>query len=212
MNFILLFAALAGLANCDCGCNKLKRDATPLPAAPVKDLYENVSPQDSCHITADGTRVCSSSPYADDDDEDSTFKRALHESRDDHMSFIPGGQRSRIGTDQAVFADDKESPVREVNVEPFYLDRYEVSNADFGRFVEATGYQTDADVFGDSFVFRDEISEAVQAEYVDFRVASATWWYKVKNVTWQHPEGIGSGIEGEWQWLWVVFQVSGFSI
>lgn len=182
--YLAILATIVNPGLGDCGCNKLKRNEPP--PGPVEDIYETVNP----------------GAYSDDgndevrDDKDSTFKRLVRESRE-NMSLIPGGPRSPIGTDTAVFAEDRESPVREVNVESFYLDQYEVSNKDFARFVDETGYRTDAEVFGDSFVFRDEISEAVQKEYVDFRVASATWWYKVKNVTWQQPEGLGSNIDGE---------------
>lgn len=196
--FILtILATILDFTHSECGCKKLKRNDPP--PDPQEDLIENLHPEATCHINADGTKVCSNSAYLDDGrDEDSTFKRLVRESRD-QMSLIPGDPRSQIGTDKPIFVEDRESPVREVNVEPFYLDRYEVSNGDFGKFVEETGYRTDADVFGDSFVFRDEISEAMQEEYVDFRVASATWWYKVKNVTWQQPEGPGSSIVGNYR-------------
>lgn len=180
--YFAIFTIISESVLCDCGCNKLKRnDPSPPPA---EENYDNVNP----------------SAYSDDvvepDEADSTFKRLVRESRE-NMSLIPGGPRSPIGTDQPIFAEDRESPVREINVDPFYLDQYEVSNGDFAKFVEASEYRTDAEVFGDSFVFRDEISEAVQDEYVDFRVASATWWYKVKNVTWHQPEGLGSSVDGE---------------
>ena len=43
--------------------------------------------------------------------------------------------------------------MREVSVDSFWVDRFAVSNEDFAEFVEATGYATEAERFGWSFVF-----------------------------------------------------------
>ena len=56
-------------------------------------------------------------------------------------------------SDDDTFPDDGEGPVREVDVEPFAIDAHCVSNERFATFVEATGYVTDAERFGWSFVF-----------------------------------------------------------
>lgn len=117
-----------------------------------------------------------------------------HASEYDKMSLIPGG-KYLIGTNEPVFEDDKEGPEREVELERFYLDKYEVSNSDFQDFVKQTGYVTEAEKFGDSFVFKILISPGVQQEYEDFRVLQAPWWYKVKDVNWKQPEGVGSSIK-----------------
>jgi len=55
--------------------------------------------------------------------------------------------------DRWAYPADGEGPVNEVEVSAFSIDRYTVSNADFSSFVEATGYVTDAEEFGWSFVF-----------------------------------------------------------
>lgn len=117
-----------------------------------------------------------------------------HASEYDKMSLIPGG-KYLIGTNEPVFEDDKEGPEREVELKRFYLDKYEVSNSDFQDFVKQTGYVTEAEKFGDSFVFKILISPGVQQEYEDFRVLQAPWWYKVKDVNWKQPEGVGSSIK-----------------
>lgn len=117
-----------------------------------------------------------------------------HASEYDKMSLIPGG-KYLIGTNEPVFEDDKEGPERVVELERFYLDKYEVSNSDFQDFVKQTGYVTEAEKFGDSFVFKILISPGVQQEYEDFRVLQAPWWYKVKDVNWKQPEGVGSSIK-----------------
>ena len=48
---------------------------------------------------------------------------------------------------------DREGPVREVVVDPFWIDSCAVSNLRFEAFVDATGYATDAERYGWSFVF-----------------------------------------------------------
>ena len=40
--------------------------------------------------------------------------------------------------------NDEERPVHKVTVSGFYLDEHEVTNAQFGDFVDATGYKTQA--------------------------------------------------------------------
>ncbi|CAO1428748.1 unnamed protein product [Diamesa serratosioi] len=110
------------------------------------------------------------------------------------MTLIPDGTYS-VGTNEEVFETDKEGPEREVVLEKFYLDKYEVSNADFEKFVIETEYVTEAETFGDSFVFKILLDEKTQKEYEAFRVAAAPWWYKVREVYWRQPEGAGSSID-----------------
>jgi sulfatase modifying factor 1 len=51
-----------------------------------------------------------------------------------------------------------------VTISPFAIDIYEASNADFAAFVQDTGYVTEAEVFGNSFVMEYFISEAEKAK------------------------------------------------
>jgi formylglycine-generating enzyme len=48
-----------------------------------------------------------------------------------------------------------EGPVREVTLDPFYIDISPVSNAQLREFVRESGFQTEAEHFGWSFVFRN---------------------------------------------------------
>src|SRR4051812_41218436 len=68
---------------------------------------------------------------------------------EDGMVFIESGT-FRMGSDDEM---PDESPVHEVTVAPFWIDAREVSVGEFAKFVEATGYKTDAEVFGWSGVF-----------------------------------------------------------
>jgi formylglycine-generating enzyme required for sulfatase activity len=84
------------------------------------------------------------------------------------------------------YAGDGEGPLHVVDLEPFRIDRYVVSNQQFAEFVEATGWRTDAERFGWSFVFGGLLPD----DFPPTRgVASAPWWRQVMGADWRHPEG-----------------------
>lgn len=58
------------------------------------------------------------------------------------MVAIPGGVFT-MGTDEPEIHQDGEGPARRVHVNSFYMDQYEVSNEEFERFVNSTGYVTE---------------------------------------------------------------------
>ncbi|XP_012540893.1 formylglycine-generating enzyme [Monomorium pharaonis] len=98
-----------------------------------------------------------------------------------------------IGTNNPVFVADGEEPKREVILDNFYIDKFEVSNDDFRAFVNATGYITDAENFGESFVFENFLEQSTK-DKINKAVAQAPWWLPVKQASWQHPEGPNSNI------------------
>ncbi len=108
--------------------------------------------------------------------------------------LIPGGT-FRMGTDDAPQSvrEDGEGPSRKVQITEYYLQKKEVSNAEFARFVEETGYVTEAEKFGDSFVLDILLSEKVQSE-ISQAVKDAPWWLPVQGASWLHPEGKDSTI------------------
>jgi formylglycine-generating enzyme required for sulfatase activity len=63
-------------------------------------------------------------------------------------------------------------PRHQVTLDPFSLDPYEVTNRQFGQFVQATGYQTTAEKEGTAFVW----------------INSQQGWQETKGATWRHPE------------------------
>ncbi len=93
------------------------------------------------------------------------------------------------------FPADGEGPVREVHVDPFYIDAFPVTIEAFEEFVEATGYKTEAERFDWSFVFRNQIPEGAYDELVDDTVAGHEWWCKVAGASWARPEGPDSSID-----------------
>lgn len=48
-----------------------------------------------------------------------------------------------MGTDDPQIKQDGEAPARRVAIDAFYMDAYEVSNAEFEKFVNSTGYLTE---------------------------------------------------------------------
>jgi sulfatase modifying factor 1 len=109
---------------------------------------------------------------------------------------LPGGT-FRMGTDYArAFPADGEGPVRPVTLSPFQIDTFPVTNSDFAKFVAATGYRTESEIFTWSFVFWMHLPKDRLDELVEDTVAAAPWWCKVPGADWKHPEGPGSTVDG----------------
>lgn len=91
----------------------------------------------------------------------------------------------------AVYPADGEF-ARSVQVAPFQIEPCAVTNTAFSAYVRATGYITDAQRFGWSFVFAGLLPD-------DFPptagIAAAPWWRQVHGASWIHPEGPGSSID-----------------
>jgi sulfatase modifying factor 1 len=110
------------------------------------------------------------------------------------MVVLPGGT-FLMGTDYAeAFPLDGEGPVRPVAVSPFAIDRFPVTNARFAAFAAETGYQTEAERFGWSFVFWLSIPKKRRHAVVEDTVAAAPWWCKVPGACYKAPEGPGSDV------------------
>jgi formylglycine-generating enzyme required for sulfatase activity len=102
-----------------------------------------------------------------------------------------------MGTDDRDgFPEDREGPVREVTVAPFAIDAHCVSNARFAEFVSATGYRTDAERYGWSYVFAKFLPGELRK--VSPRPQQTPWWCGVSGAHWATPEGPGSDLEGRW--------------
>jgi sulfatase modifying factor 1 len=89
---------------------------------------------------------------------------------------------------------DGESPVRRVRLDAYTIDATSVTNADFARFADATGYVTEAERFGFSAVFHLVVAAA--DEDIVGRSPTTPWWLGVRGADWRHPEGPRSGLDG----------------
>jgi formylglycine-generating enzyme len=105
---------------------------------------------------------------------------------------IPGGE-VEVGTDVPELPADGEAPRRRARLRPFLIDPYAVTNGWFTEFIRATGYVTEAQRFGWSFVFVG----LLPAEFPPTQaVAAARWWRKVDGASWRTPAGPASSLEG----------------
>ncbi|MFI5744908.1 formylglycine-generating enzyme family protein [Streptomyces sp. NPDC051644] len=108
------------------------------------------------------------------------------------MVRLPGGT-FLMGTDDAEgFPGDGEGPVREVHVRPYLLDAHAVSNDRFAAFTAATGYRTDAERIGWSYVFAGFLPAALRR--ISPRPERTPWWCGVTGADWRSPEGPGSDL------------------
>lgn len=107
--------------------------------------------------------------------------------------MLPGGTFLMGTDDPDGFPDDHEGPVRPNTVAPFGIDACAVSNARFAAFVDATGYRTEAERYGWSFVFARFVPAELRR--TSARPNAAPWWCAVSGATWRTPEGPGSSID-----------------
>lgn len=89
---------------------------------------------------------------------------------------------------------DGEVPQHRVTLEAFSIDATSVTNDDFARFADATGYRTEAEEFGFSAVFH--LAVAADDEDLLGRPPQTPWWVGVRGADWRRPGGRHSSIEG----------------
>ena len=87
------------------------------------------------------------------------------------------------------------------------MDAFEATNEEFGDFVAATGYRTDSERFGWSFVFDLEL-EAEERARIESAVLGVEWWLAVKGAYWREPTGPGSDVFNADKLDYPVVQVS----
>jgi formylglycine-generating enzyme required for sulfatase activity len=88
--------------------------------------------------------------------------------------FVPAGS-FMMGSEDG---SSDEQPVHEVTLDAFWIDRTEVTNAQFGLFVADTGYYTTAERRGGSTIF------------------SYSGWNVTEGAAWDHPQGPASNLDG----------------
>lgn len=109
------------------------------------------------------------------------------------MVELEGGAFLMGTDDEEGFSADGEGPVREVILDPFYIDKQAVTNRQFARFVKSTGYTTEAERFGWSFVFFQFLPPETVHRTTQV-VPEAPWWISVEGASWKAPEGPQSSI------------------
>ena len=108
-----------------------------------------------------------------------------------------------------------ERPVVKVRVDGFWMDQHAVTNAQFRKFVEATGYKTTAERAVDWEDLKKQVApgtpkppdEMLQAGSLVFTPTDgpvdlseiSAWWRWTPGANWQHPEGPKSNLDGREQ-------------
>lgn len=127
------------------------------------------------------------------------------------MVLIPGGRFLMGALDEEGRPD--EYPQHWVEVKGFWMDETEVTNAQFRKFVEATGYVTTAERKPDWEELKKQLppgtprphDSLLQPASLVFSPPSeqvvlsnpGQWWRWVRGANWRHPQGPGSSIEGK---------------
>jgi formylglycine-generating enzyme required for sulfatase activity len=99
----------------------------------------------------------------------------------------------RMGSSGTRFPEDREGPVRTVEINTFAIAAHTVTNAQFGDFVRETGYTTDAERLNWSFVFHAAVPPPLKRRVVNVPRATP-WWYPVPHAYWAQPEGPNSTV------------------
>ena len=101
------------------------------------------------------------------------------------MVRIEGGT-FQLGSERG-YAEER--PLAQTSVKSFWIDRTEVTNAQFATFVAATGYLSDAEHGSGVAVFHSPDALAgVPRE--------GSWWHLDQQANWRHPDGAESNIDG----------------
>jgi formylglycine-generating enzyme required for sulfatase activity len=146
--------------------------------------------------------------------EHKTDKASLEEhatEKIDGMVWIPGGT-FMMGTDETD-AYDHERPAHQVKVSGFWMDETEVTNEQFEKFVQATGYKTVAERKPDWADIQKQSPPGTPKPADSLLVAGALvfnppgepvmlndytqWWRWLPGTDWKHPEGPESNLNGK---------------
>lgn len=113
------------------------------------------------------------------------------------QALIPGG-RFVMGSDHHY---QEEAPAREAEVGPFLMDVHPVTNREFARFADETGYATTAETPPPAHLF-----PRAEAGSLVFRMTEGPvnlgdyrqWWAWTPGADWRHPAGPESDLDGLW--------------
>ena len=129
------------------------------------------------------------------------------------MAWIPGGEFS-MGCDipskgfctmATMNAVHDTLPIHRVYVDGFWMDKTDVTNAEFEKFVKATGYVTVAEIAPTKEQFPTAPPENLVAGSMVFIPTGqplslddyTRWWRYVKGANWRHPTGPDSNLKGK---------------
>lgn len=122
-------------------------------------------------------------------------KRSANAGSKGGMVRLDDGVFQMGAEDAEVWVADGEGPVREVSLDPFWIDQTCVTNEAFAEFVEDSSYETEAERFGWSFVFLNQIPKAHRKKAQVITVQGTPWWARIDKADWRKPGGPGTNIK-----------------
>jgi formylglycine-generating enzyme required for sulfatase activity len=116
------------------------------------------------------------------------------------MLLVPGGE-FLMGSDRHY---PEEKPAHKVRVDSFWIDATPVTNREFKRFVDATGYVTFAEVAPDPKDYPGILPDMLKPGSMVFSPPNhpvdltnyANWWAFIIGADWRHPYGPDSSLDG----------------
>lgn len=128
------------------------------------------------------------------------------------MVFVPGGTFA-MGSEQFY---PEEAPLRRVAVDGFWIDETPVTNRQFARFVEETGYTTVAEIAPDPKDYPGMLPEIAKAGSLVFHKTAtpvdtsdpSNWWRFEFGADWRHPLGPDADIDALDLWDHPVVQIA----
>jgi formylglycine-generating enzyme required for sulfatase activity len=123
-----------------------------------------------------------------------------HASANPNMIWIPGGT-FRMGSDKHY---PEEAPVHRVTVDGFWIDRTPVTNGEFRKFVNTTGYVTFAEIPPHPKDYPGALPHMLKAASLVFTSPKhavdtrdwSQWWNFKFGANWPRPYGKRSSISG----------------
>jgi formylglycine-generating enzyme len=150
------------------------------------------------------------SPNATGSNPDEPSESHVHRKAPPAMVWIPGGTFLMGTNDKESFPNER--PAHFVQVQGFWMDAHDVTNAEFSKFVEATGYVTTAEHKIDWEDLKKELAPGTpKPDDSDLAPGAlvftptsgpvplndlSVWWRWVHGANWRHPEGPASSIQG----------------
>ena len=126
------------------------------------------------------------------------------------MVMVPGGTFTMGSIDSGLPITER--PAHRVRVDRFWMDATEVTNIEFKRFVDATGFKTLAERPVDWEELKKQVPPGtpkpddsmlqpgslvfVQPDHAVSIEDVSGWWHWTTGANWRHPEGPGSDLDG----------------
>ena len=136
-------------------------------------------------------------------------KNKIEDITGDKMVLIPNGEYNMGRDHSESYLYEKQ--IHSVKIDSFYMDKYEVSNADFLLFIKETGYITTAEQVINWDDMKNQLSSGAERppdslivpgslvfqflEYNNIEKNQLNWWKWKPGVSWRNPSGVNSSIK-----------------